>query len=391
LPAKHRLAPRLLPVADGRERALRLALRGAFPEIHHHRLARRFELEALADRQPAIVTAVILPEREERTVRLEEGDRLGVVLVKLDLEQDGVGLQVHQPAGGVVLGQRHRAAVQVDDQRRRLVQPAQGRLAHAVAAAVVVERVVGPASGETKAARDAIDERRRATRPVVLLALHEHRRSSGVRLDVVHVVSEALKPDQIMHRLPDHAGDGHLGHHAQHDDLVPVHYVHGAAPSSSASASPPASSSASGSSPRPRCMSCSCRYRPPRASSSSCVPRSTLRPPATPRIWSALRTVESRWAIRNVVRPAISRSSASRITASVRESIELVGSSRTSTGASLRNARATAMRCRSPPESVTPRSPSTVSYFCGRRSMNSCALAAFAASTISSSVASSRP
>ena len=62
-----------------------------------------------------------------------------------------------------------------------------------------------------------------------------------------------------------------------------------------------------------------------------------------------------------VVRPSISRSSASRITASVRESIDDVGSSRIRIGASRRNARATAIRWRSPPEIFAPRSPSIVS------------------------------
>ena len=57
----------------------------------------------------------------------------------------------------------------------------------------------------------------------------------------------------------------------------------------------------------------------------------------------------------------IRRSSASRITASVFESIDEVGSSRIRIGASLRNARATQMRWRSPPDSCAPRSPSSVS------------------------------
>ena len=92
-------------------------------------------------------------------------------------------------------------------------------------------------------------------------------------------------------------------------------------------------------------------------------------------ILSAWRIVERRWAIMNDVRPTISRSSASRMTASVFESIEDVGSSRIRIGASLRNARATQMRWRSPPESCAPRSPSSVSYPCGSRSMKSWALA----------------
>ena len=43
------------------------------------------------------------------------------------------------------------------------------------------------------------------------------------------------------------------------------------------------------------------------AISSSCVPTSTTRPPSRTTIWSASRTVESRWAIAIVVRPSTSR------------------------------------------------------------------------------------
>src|SRR2546427_13253066 len=48
-------------------------------------------------------------------------------------------------------------------------------------------------------------------------------------------------------------------------------------------------------------------------------------------------------------------------------------------GASLRNARAKEIRCRSPPESFIPRSPTRVSYPFGRFVMNSWAFAAVAA------------
>ena len=81
---------------------------------------------------------------------------------------------------------------------------------------------------------------------------------------------------------------------------------------------------------------------------------------------SARRIVESRWAIMKLVRPHISRSRASRITASVLESIDEVGSSRIRIGASLRKARATQIRCRSPPESWAPRSPISV-WYCLRK------------------------
>jgi hypothetical protein len=59
--------------------------------------------------------------------------------------------------------------------------------------------------------------------------------------------------------------------------------------------------------------------------------------------------VPRQWAIMKVVRSCISRVIASMITASVLVSTELVGSSRMRIGASLRNARASDMRWRSPP------------------------------------------
>jgi hypothetical protein len=62
-----------------------------------------------------------------------------------------------------------------------------------------------------------------------------------------------------------------------------------------------------------------------------------------------------------VVRPAVKRSSAPMTEASVSASRLAVGSSRIRIGASFRMARAMAMRCRSPPLSVAPRSPMTVS------------------------------
>src|SRR5256885_286608 len=72
-------------------------------------------------------------------------------------------------------------------------------------------------------------------------------------------------------------------------------------------------------------------------------------------------------------------------------STALVGSSRIKSGASLRNARARATRCRSPPESFKPRSPTGVSYPSGKRTMKSCAPAAAAARSISAVVAPGRP
>ena len=103
------------------------------------------------------------------------------------------------------------------------------------------------------------------------------------------------------------------------------------------------------------------RRRPPRASSSSWVPRSTTVPPSTTRIWSARRTVLSRCAMTTDVRPSSALSRARCTAASLSLSRCAVASSRTTTRGPLRSRRARAMRCFSPPESRWPRSPTTVS------------------------------
>ena len=64
----------------------------------------------------------------------------------------------------------------------------------------------------------------------------------------------------------------------------------------------------------------------------------------------------------NVVRPACRRSSASMTSASVSASSAEVGSSRIRIGESRRMARAMVSRCFSPSDSVTPCSPTLVSY-----------------------------
>ena len=74
---------------------------------------------------------------------------------ELDLQLDRVGLEVDEPPARGQLGQRLRAAVQVDDQVGRAVEALQLELAHPVAAAVVVQGVEGPAVGEAEAAHHA--------------------------------------------------------------------------------------------------------------------------------------------------------------------------------------------------------------------------------------------
>ncbi len=106
---------------------------------------------------------------------------------------------------------------------------------------------------------------------------------------------------------------------------------------------------------------------------------------------SARESVERRCATSRVVRPRVIERSVAWIAASVTGSTADVASSNTRTLGSVSRALARAIRCRCPPESDMPRSPTTVSYPSGSRSMNSVASAAAAAALISSSVASGRP
>ena len=71
-------------------------------------------------------------------------------------------------------------------------------------------------------------------------------------------------------------------------------------------------------------------------------------------------TLDRRWARISVVRPCISRSSASWITASFSASTAESASSSTRIGVSRSSARAMATRWRWPPESLMPFSPITV-------------------------------
>ena len=92
----------------------------------------------------------------------------------------------------------------------------------------------------------------------------------------------------------------------------------------------------------------------------------------------------------SVVRPRMSRAIAAWTRRSDSESSALVASSRSRIGASLRKARASAMRWRSPPERRSPPWPTARRSPRGGAAMKSCAAAAFAAATISS-LARARP
>mmetsp|Transcript_61440 Transcript_61440/g.170358 ORF Transcript_61440/g.170358 Transcript_61440/m.170358 type:complete len:114 (+) Transcript_61440:278-619(+) len=112
---------------------------------------------------------------------------------------------------------------------------------------------------------------------------------------------------------------------------------------------------------------------PSEATSSSWVPRSTMLPLCTTAICWALMTVESRCAIRTTVHCtcSIRLSSAFCTRASFSASKAEVASSRKRSRGRRRKQRAMARRCRWPPESSMPRSPTRVSYCSSVSMMNS--------------------
>ena len=117
--------------------------------------------------------------------------------------------------------------------------------------------------------------------------------------------------------------------------------------------------------------------------SSSCVPRSTMRPSRSTTIWSACCTVEI--AVRNQDgRPSAHHSAQAgfRIRSSVSVSTLERESSRIRIRGSRITARAIAVRCFCPPESVMPRSPTIVSYCFGNSWISPSMLAMSAACRI---------
>mmetsp|Transcript_13571 Transcript_13571/g.43784 ORF Transcript_13571/g.43784 Transcript_13571/m.43784 type:complete len:136 (+) Transcript_13571:102-509(+) len=128
-------------------------------------------------------------------------------------------------------------------------------------------------------------------------------------------------------------------------------------------------------------------YSPLSAIKASCVPRSATSPSLSTRIASHLAMVPRRWAMVTAVRVSLSAVSASWMSASVRESKADVASSRMTTGGFFTKRRAMATRCFSPPESLSPRSPTTVSQDSSRLLTKGSSDARPAASSRSSSVA----
>ena len=107
--------------------------------------------------------------------------------------------------------------------------------------------------------------------------------------------------------------------------------------------------------------SSSSRNSEQRSISSASVPTSTTCPASSTAIRSARARLERRCATSRVVRPAVSARSVSWMAASVEVSTADVASSSTSTRGSVSTALASAIRWRCPPDSVSPRSPTSVS------------------------------
>mmetsp|Transcript_10800 Transcript_10800/g.31229 ORF Transcript_10800/g.31229 Transcript_10800/m.31229 type:complete len:117 (+) Transcript_10800:110-460(+) len=116
-----------------------------------------------------------------------------------------------------------------------------------------------------------------------------------------------------------------------------------------------------------------------------------MTPPSRYATKSQRSTVDNLWATMRQVRPAINSSMADVKCRSVRTSSEEVASSRTTIEGSRNNALAMPTRCRSPPLSFSPRSPTGVSSPWGRASMVSLSWARWMARSTSASVASGLP
>ena len=86
-----------------------------------------------------------------------------------------------------------------------------------------------------------------------------------------------------------------------------------------------------------------------------------MRPPSIETARSARSSSRGEWLMTIVVRPRMRLASPSSTCASLSASRPVVGSSRIRMAGSRRSVRAIAMRCRWPPESPTPRGPSSVS------------------------------
>src|SRR5690606_19849940 len=139
------------------------------------------------------------------------------------------------------------------------------------------------------------------------------------------------------------------------------------------------------------CDSTISRYVASPSSSSSCVPRATMRPSSSTRIWWASRMVETRWATMITVASATACARAARSRASVVTSSAENESSNRYTAGFATSARAMLSRWRWPPETLVPPWATGSSRPSGIARTKSSAWATRSACQSSSSVASALP
>src|SRR6266542_2381111 len=130
--------------------------------------------------------------------------------MQLYLDTDRIGLEIDQPAGSDVLGEWERAAMEVDQQLGGSIQGLQFRVGETEVPVVSVDRVVRPSSREAETVHHAREESGRPGPAVVLASNHEHGWRAGVFLNVVCLEAQSLEAEQVVQRLPDHAGYRHL-------------------------------------------------------------------------------------------------------------------------------------------------------------------------------------
>ena len=114
----------------------------------------------------------------------------------------------------------------VYDQVGRTIQLVELQLGHAIALAVIVNRVKCPPVLEIKSPHNRRQVGDCYFCSVVILRLHEHSWRMRMRFNIVNVISQALKANQVVHVLPDHTGNRHLADHPQDYDLFLGTNVH---------------------------------------------------------------------------------------------------------------------------------------------------------------------
>src|SRR4030095_5757065 len=107
--------PQLAPVANGRKRVRRSAMK-RLPQIEHQRLSRWYELETVGHWDAAIGAAVIFSPRKKRAVSGEIVDRRLNAVMDLDFVRHRIGPDVDQPTGRTVLGPRRGTAVEIQNE-----------------------------------------------------------------------------------------------------------------------------------------------------------------------------------------------------------------------------------------------------------------------------------